>query len=88
MTEPLGWPQLRSPRRDGYGAILDRGSRFKGGRVEFQFMGETVSASRVVWFINTGVWPKGQMGIRNTNQADIRFANLYLVGEPDVSDLV
>lgn len=44
-------------------------------------------ASKMVWYINTGRWPS-RVKYRNGNSANIRFANLYVVGEPDVSDLV
>lgn len=83
----LGWFMPLEPERNGAGRTRD-GCTFKGGRVTLHWRGMDIPAARMVWFIHTGVWPKGRMGIRNHNQADIRFANLYVIGEPDVSDLV
>lgn len=82
-----GWMMPHNPERNAAYHAID-GCSFRGGRVVMRWLGVEFSAARMVWFMNTGVWPTGQMGIRNHNQSDIRFANLIAAGEPDVSDLV
>jgi len=80
QAEPWGWPRVRE-FPDHEVCI------FRGGRVRFRWnWGFEISAPKLVWFMNTGYWP-AKLGVRNGNQLDLHFANLFPVGEV-VDDLV
>lgn len=86
--DELEWPEWRIPARDGRGKRLHRSVLDKRRRVVLVGNGYELDAASLVWLMHTGHWPQGILTWRNRVSQDLRFKNLIVVGEPDVSDLI
>ncbi len=49
------------------------------GNRRVNFLGQGVAASKIVWLLCTGAFPRGKLGRRNGDKTDDRFENLYLL---------
>lgn len=52
------------------------------------FLDQTIATSKLVWLLNTGAFPEGNLGRRNGDSTDDRFENLYLIKAPPPSEVL